>query len=66
MSKQEKKINLESRIKKLEDIIADKGVGSGYLKNAKRIQRDVNIALVVGAAAALTGVAIWTIFKQDD
>ncbi len=49
--------------KDLEDLIADKGIGSGYLKRAERIQRDVNLAILLGSAAILLGATALTIYK---
>lgn len=49
--------------KELEDIIAEKGVGSDYVKKVERVQRDVNLALMLGAATALLGLTAWTVYK---
>lgn len=49
--------------KDLEDLIADKGIGSGYLKRAERIQRDVNLAILLGSAAILLCATALTIYK---
>jgi hypothetical protein len=43
------KEELEGRIKGLEDLIAEKGIGSKQLSKAKKVQRDGNIALFKGA-----------------
>lgn len=58
---------LEQRIEKLENVIARKGVGSEYLQKAERIQRDVNLALVLGTTAVVLGLAVWSVshFKED-
>lgn len=47
----------------LEQIIAEKGIGSNYLSRAERIQRDVNLALMLGAATALLGLTAFTLYK---
>lgn len=47
----------------LEKLIAEKGIGSEYLNRAERIQRDVNLALLVGSATVLLGITAWTIYK---
>jgi hypothetical protein len=47
----------------LEKLIAEKGIGSDYLNRAERIQRDVNLALLVGSATVLLGLTAWTIYK---
>lgn len=55
---------LEERVKELEGLIARKGVGSGYLQKVERIQRDVNIALLLGAASAVVGLTAWAVIKS--
>ena len=62
---------LEEQIEELEDLIHEKGVGSDYLKKAeryqqkaKRIQRDLNIALLLGAAATVFGLTAWAVYKS--
>lgn len=46
----------------LEDMIAEKGIGSDYLKRAERIQRDLNLALLLGSATLLLGLTAWTLY----
>lgn len=55
---------LEERVEELENIIARKGVGSSYLQKAERIQRDVNIALLLGATTAVLGLTAWAVYKS--
>lgn len=55
---------LEERVRELENIIAHKGVGSSYLQKAERIQRDVNIALLLGATTAVVGLTAWAVYKS--
>lgn len=57
-------IELEKRIKKLEGLIAEKGVGSSYRRRVDRIQRDVNLALILGASSAILGLGVWAILKS--
>ncbi len=64
--KQKAKDELESRVKNLESFIAEKGVGSSYLSRAKRIQRNVNVTIVLGAAVAITGISVWAINKLNE
>jgi len=52
---------LEKRVENLERMIARKGVGSEYLQTAERVQRDVNLALILGASAAVLGLAYWAV-----
>ena len=64
--KNKTKKELQERVRELENVIAKKGIGSDYLSKAERIQRDVNLALILGGAAALIGVTAWTLFKSGD
>ncbi|MEX0823332.1 MAG: hypothetical protein WD008_03025 [Balneolaceae bacterium] len=64
--KEKTKKELEQRIEKLENIIASEGVGSDYLEKAERIQRDLNLALLLGTSAAVLGISAWVIYKMKD
>lgn len=55
---------LVERIQALEGIIARKGVGAGYRQKIDRIQRDVNIALMLGVTSAILGLTIWAVTKS--
>lgn len=57
---------LENKIAKLENIIARKGIGSEYLSRAERIQRDVNLALVLGGITVILGVTAWTLLRDSE
>lgn len=54
---------LQNKIKEIEDLIAEKGVGSDYLSRAERVQRDLNLALILGGTAAVLGATAWAIYK---
>lgn len=54
---------LEDKIEKLERTIAKKGVGSKQLARAERIQRDVNLALILGGVTVVLGLTAWTIYQ---
>lgn len=56
---------LETRINKLEDVIANQGVGSKQLRKAKHIQRNVNLAIFIGGIAAI-GSLIWAVNRAGD
>lgn len=57
-------MNLKDKSREeLEQIIAEKGIGSDYLSKAERIQRDVNLALMLGAATAFLGLTAFTLYK---
>lgn len=57
---------LEKRVEKIENIIASKGLGSEYLQKAGQVQRDVNLALVIGATVAVLGLTIWAVSHSTD
>lgn len=57
---------LEDKVKKLEDIIARNGIGSEYLEKAERVQRDLNLALIVGSTAVILGLTAWSIYNFKD
>jgi hypothetical protein len=60
------KDGLESRVNKLENFIANRGLGSAYLSRAKKIQRNVNITIVMGIAITITGISIWALNKLNE
>jgi hypothetical protein len=64
--KNKTKKELQNRVKELEDIIAKKGIGSDYLSKAERIQRDVNLALILGGTAVLIGATAWVLLKSRE
>jgi hypothetical protein len=55
------KTELDKRVQRIEDFIAEKGVGSSYLSRAKRVQRNVNLALVLGGILTLAGLTAWAL-----
>lgn len=55
---------LEAKVKELEGIIARNGVGSEYVQKVERVQRDVNIALMLGAATTVLGLTAWAVYKS--
>ena len=56
---------LERRVGELEDLISRKGVGADYVKKAQRVQRDVNLGLILGTVAA-AGLASWILLSSSD
>lgn len=56
-------MNIKELREEMEKFIAEKGIGSGKLARAERIQRDINIAVLVGAAATILGITAYTIYK---
>lgn len=55
------KDELEHKIHDLEEFISKKGLGSAYLNRAKRVQRNVNVAIAVGSIITLAGITIWAL-----
>ena len=55
----------EERIEKLENIIAKKGIGSKQLNKARKVQRNVNLAIFVGSLITVTGIAVWAISRNS-
>jgi len=60
------KEELEHRVSQIENFIADRGIGSSYLNRAKKVQRNVNVALVVGGAITAIGLAAWLLSDSDE
>ncbi len=63
--KEKAKAELENRLRKVEDLIAEKGVGSSYLSRAKRVQRNVNLTIFVGGIVAIAGLTAWALSKNN-
>lgn len=61
--KNKTRAELEDKVERLEHIIETKGVGSDYLSRAKRVQRDINIALILGGVTVVLGVTAWSLYK---
>lgn len=61
--KNKTRAELEDKIEKLENIIAKKGVGSKQLEKAERIQRDVNLALILGGVTVVLGLTAYTVYR---
>ncbi|WP_297100710.1 hypothetical protein [uncultured Draconibacterium sp.] len=55
------KTELERKIKELEDLIAEKGVGAKQLKKARRTQRNINLAVIVGSLITVAGITAWAV-----
>ncbi len=60
------KEELEKRIKALEDFIADKGIGSSKLTKARKTQRNVNLAVLLGGLATVAGIIAWIFSSEQD
>ena len=64
--KKKAKSELESRIKKMEHLIAKKGVGSSYLSRARRVQRNINLAIFVGGIITIAGLTAWALSNNNE
>jgi len=64
--KQKAKDELETRVQKIEDYIAEKGLGSTYLSRAKKIQRNLNLAIAVGSLITVAGITLWALSKNEE
>ena len=53
------KQELETRVKKLEDLIETKGIGSKQLNKARKTQKYLNITVLGVTVAAVVGLAAW-------
>ena len=60
------KEQLEKRVKKLEEFIANKGVGSAQLAKARRIQRNINLAIVMGSFITLAGITVLVLHNMEE
>ncbi len=61
--KDKTRTELEEKVKKLEKLIETKGAGSQQLTRAKRVQRDINLALILGGVTIALGVTAWSLYK---
>ena len=59
------KEELETRLEKIENLIAEKGIGSSYLERAKKAQRNLNIAIVMASVITLVGITVWAVSRLD-
>jgi hypothetical protein len=60
------KTELEGRIKKIEDFIADRGLGSKQLQKARKAQRNINLAVFAGSLIAIAGITVWALSSNSD
>lgn len=56
---------IQDRLNKIDNLIANKGVGSQYLDKAKRIQRNLNLTLLAVGVVTVAGIAIWAANSRD-
>lgn len=63
--KEKAKTELENRVQKVERFIEERGVGSSYLARAKRTQRNINLAIVIGGIITVTGLTFWALSNSS-
>lgn len=57
---------LERRIKRLENLIEEKGIGSSKLTQARKTQRNVNLAVFLGSLFTVAGLVAWVLTSDED
>ena len=60
------KTELEGRVKKIEDFIAYRGLGSKQLDKARRAQRNINLAVFVGSLVTIAGITVWALSSNSE
>ena len=66
MDIKDKAINaIEERIEHIETSIRKNGIGSGYLSKAEKIQREINVGVLLGGATMLLGLGAWMSFRNN-
>lgn len=60
------KEQFEKRVKKIEDFIANKGLGSAQLAKVKKVQRNINLVLALGSFITLAGIMVWVLNNKDE
>jgi hypothetical protein len=60
------KTEFEGRIKKIEDFIAERGLGSKQLQKARRAQRNINMAIFAGSLITIAGITIWALSSNSE
>lgn len=57
---------LSNKVEEIEDYIAEHGVGSNYLNKAEKLQRDLNVGLILGGASVIAGATAWALMSRRD
>jgi hypothetical protein len=57
------KQEFEERLKRLEDLIEEKGVGARPLNKVKKVQRNLNVGIAVGSLLTVAGLTVWLLNK---
>ncbi len=59
------KEELESRVKAIEELIENKGLGSKYLKKARKTQRLMNLTVLAGVGVVVVSLATWAALNRE-
>jgi hypothetical protein len=60
------KTELEGRMKKIEDFIAERGLGSKQLQKARKAQRNINLAIFAGSLITIAGITVWALSSNSE
>lgn len=60
------KDELDKRVQKIENFITNRGLGSDKLNKAKRMQRNINLAVVLGGIITIAGITVWALTNSDN
>mgnify|MGYP006303917103 CR=1 FL=1 len=60
------KEELENRVKNIESLIEERGIGASRLTKARKIQRNVNVAVFLGSLFTVAGIAAWLLNSDKD
>jgi len=60
------KTELEGRVKRIEDFISDRGLGSKQLQKVRRAQRNINLAVFVGSLITIAGITVWALSSNSE
>ncbi|MDX1681190.1 MAG: hypothetical protein R3242_10720 [Akkermansiaceae bacterium] len=65
-AKQKISDTLEDRLDRVEDFISRRGIGSSQLRKAKKVQRNINLAIAAGSLITVAGIAVWALSSTGD
>lgn len=58
------KEEFESRVKRLETFVENKGLGSKQLEKARKAQRKINAVVFLGSLITVAGIMIWALNRD--
>lgn len=63
---EKRKEALEGRIKKLENLISDKGICVKQVKKARKTQRKMDLAVFMVSLITIAGITVWALSSGSD